>query len=390
MIVILVILNDANERSHDMGRTAEIIVIGGGMAGMGAGARLAAQADVLVLERESQPAYHSTGRSAAMFIENYGGPVIRQLTCASRAPLEERNEHWPEPVLGPRGVMYLAMAGQEAALDELINGSDGSIEPITADEACSKIPALKRDKVVRGGFEAGAEDMDVNEILMGFRRLLRAEGGEITCNADVNKLERRDGAWQVTTVAGDTYSAPIVVNATGAWVDQIAEKAGLEPIGFKPCRRSVAIVPTPPGLDITAWPTSAEMDEHFYFKPEGGKLLISPADETLVEPHDAYADDMAIAEGIEAFSHLVDIEVTRVEHTWGGLRTFSPDRSHVIGFDPRTEGFFWFAGQGGYGIQSAHGGAMLVAGLIHNNEVPAALSTLGLQRQAVAPDRFLA
>lgn len=372
-----------------MGRTADIIVIGGGMAGIGAAARLATQADVVVLERESQPAYHSTGRSAAMFIENYGGPVIRQLTRASRAPLEERTDHWPQPVLGPRGVMYLATPGQEAALDELMDGSGGSIEPITAEAACEKIPALKRDRILRAGYEPDAEDMDVNEILAGFRRLLRAEGGEIICTADVESLERSDGVWRITA-SGDAYSAPVVVNAAGAWVDQIAEKAGLDAIGFKPCRRTAAIVPNPADYDISAWPTTAAMDERFYFKPEAGKLLISPADETVVEPHDAYADDMALAEGIDAFSELVDIEVTRVEHTWGGLRTFSPDRSHVIGFDPRTEGFFWFAGQGGYGIQSAHGGAMLVAGLIHHDEVPQPLQDLGLNRADVAPDRFLA
>lgn len=372
-----------------MGRTADIIVIGGGMAGIGSGARLAGEADVLVLERESQPAYHSTGRSAAMFIENYGGPVIRQLTKASRKPLEDRNDYWPEPVLGPRGVLYLALEGQESALDELIDGSSGSIAAITAEEACAKIPSLKPDMVIKGGYEAAAEDMDVNEILMGFRRLLRARGGEIACNAEVTGLTRSDGTWQVKTASGDTYSAPVIVNAAGAWVDQVAALAGLEPIGFKPCRRSVAIVPVPPGLDISSWPTSAEMSESFYFKPEAGKLLISPADETLVEPHDAFADDMALAEGIDGFSKLVDIEVTRVEHTWGGLRTFSPDRSHVIGFDPRTEGFFWFGGQGGYGIQSAHGGAMLVAGLIHHNAVPPELAEFGLRREEVAPDRFL-
>ncbi len=370
-----------------MTRTADIIVIGGGMAGIGAGARLSATSDVIVLERESQPGYHSTGRSAAMFIENYGGPVIRQLTKASRKSLEERNEFWPDPVLGPRGVLYMAQPGEEDALDELIAGSDGSIGHVTVAEACEKVPLLKPEALVRGGYEPDAEDMDVNAILMGFRRLLKANGGEIACSNEVSGLERRDGAWHVTTDGG-TYSAAIVVNAAGAWVDVIAGLAGLDPIGFAPCRRTAAIVPTS-GVDISSWPTFTVMNESFYFKPEGGKLLVSPADETEVEPHDAFADDMALAEGIDAFGKVVDIEVTRVEHTWGGLRTFSPDRAHVIGFDPRTEGFFWFAGQGGYGIQSAHGGAMLVAGLIHDNDVPAPLAEQGLTRASVAPDRFL-
>ena len=365
----------------------DILVIGGGMAGVGAGAMLSSQAKVTVLERESQPGYHSTGRSAAMFIENYGGPVIRQLTKASRKPLEERNEYWPDPVLGPRGVLYLAQPGEEAMLDELIATSDGSIEHCTVDDACRFVPLLKPEKLVRGGYEPAAEEMDVNAILMGFRRKLRANGGEIICGGEVTALKRSDGLWQVT--AGDeTYCAPVVVNAAGAWVDKVAGLAGLEPIGFAPCRRSAAIVPTP-GIDISSWPTSAVMDESFYFKPEGGKLMVSPADETQVEPHDAFADDMALAEGIDAFGKVVDLEVTRVEHTWGGLRTFSPDRAHVIGFDPRTEGFFWFAGQGGYGIQSAHGGAMLVAGLVHDNAVPQPLADLGLSRSSVAPDRFL-
>ena len=357
------------------------------MAGIGAGARLAGSADVIVLERESQTGYHSTGRSVAMFIENYGGPVIRQLTKASRAPLEERNEYWPEPVLGPRGVLYLAQPGEEDVLDELMAGADGSIQSVSADDACSMISQIKRDAIVRAGYEPDAEDMDVNEILTGFRRLLKAQGGQTVCDAEVTAMKSQNGVWHVTA-GGETYSAPIVVNAAGAWVDQVAHIAGLEPLGFRPCRRSVAIVPTP-DLNIRGWPTTAVMNESFYFKPEAGKLLISPADETEVEPHDAYADDMALAEGIDAFSKVMDLEVTRVEHTWGGLRTFSPDRHHVIGFDPRTEGFFWFAGQGGYGIQSAHGGAMLVAGLIHDNAVPPALQEFGLSRESVAPDRFL-
>ena len=370
-----------------MARTADIVVIGGGMAGIGAGARLSGRADVVVLERENQPAYHSTGRSAAMFIENYGGPVIRQLTKASRAPLEERNEYWPDPVLGPRGVLYLARPGDEGTLGELIESAGGSIQPISVDEACAKVPKLKPQAISEAGFEPEAEDMDVNAILMGFRRMLKARDGEILCDREVTSLEWCDGTWEITA-GGETYSAPVVVNAAGAWVDVVARMAGLEAIGFKPCRRSVAIVPTT-GLDITPWPTTASIDESFYFKPEAGKLFVSPADETAVEPHDAFADDMALAEGIDAFGKMVDIEVTRVEHTWGGLRTFSPDRTHVIGFDPRAEGFFWFGGQGGYGIQSAHGGAMLVEGLIHDDAVPQALVEQGLTRESVAPERFL-
>ena len=371
-----------------MSETADVIVIGAGMAGIGAAARLAGGAKVVVLERESQPGYHSTGRSAAMFIENYGGPVIRKLTRASRTPLENPDpDFWHSAVLGPRGVMYLAMPGQEPALQELVDGSDG-VDEITIDDACGRIPLLNRDAITRAAYEEDAQDMDVNELLMGFRRLFRSHGGEIKCDADVERLSRADGIWTVETRSA-SYSAPVVVNAAGAWVDDVATKAGLEPLGFKPCRRSVAIVPTPDDLDIAAWPTTAEMDEQFYFKPEAGKLLISPADETEVEPHDAYADDMAIAEGIHMFSQVMQIEVNRIEHTWGGLRTFSPDRSHVIGFDPRTEGFFWCGGQGGYGIQSAHGASAVAAGLVLDNEMPAALAELGLAREDVAPDRFL-
>ena len=372
-----------------MAETADVIVIGAGMAGIGAAARLSAGAKVLVLERENQPGYHSTGRSAAMYIENYGGPVIRKLTRASRAPLEQPDpEFWHSAVLGPRGVMYLAMQGQEPALAELVDGSDG-VDEITLDDACGRVPMLNRDAIVKAAFEEDAQDMDVNEILMGFRRLLRSHGGEITCDSGVDRLSRENGTWTVETRSG-VYSAPVIVNAAGAWVDDVAAKAGLEPLGFKPCRRSVAIVPTPEDLNITSWPTTAEMDEQFYFKPEAGKLLISPADETEVDPHDAYADDMAIAEGIHVFSQVMNLEVNRIEHTWGGLRTFSPDRSHVIGFDPRAEGFFWCGGQGGYGIQSAHGASMATAGLVLDQELPPELSDLGLTSGELGPERFLA
>lgn len=370
-----------------MAKTTDIIVIGGGMAGIGAGARLSTASRVIVLEREEQPAYHTTGRSAAMFIENYGGAVVRQLTRASRAPLEDRNGYWPEAVLSPRGLLYLARSGEEKMLKELIDHSGGSVQSITPDECREKVPLIRPGAIAAGAFEEDAEEMDVNEILMGFRRMLKANGGGLDCRAEVTALQRKGGTWRID--AGDeTYEAPVVVNAAGAWVDEIAGLAGLDPIGFTPCRRSVAIVPTA-GADVASWPTSMVADESFYFKPEAGKLLVSPADETPVEPHDAYADDMALAEGIDAFSRVVDLEVKRVEHTWGGLRTFSPDRTHVIGYDPRTEGFFWFAGQGGYGIQSAHGGAMLVEGLIHHGEVPPSLKAEGLAAESVAPERFL-
>jgi D-arginine dehydrogenase len=373
-----------------MANTADIIVIGAGMAGMGAAAHLGAGAKVVVLEMEDQPGFHSTGRSVATYIESYGSPVVRSLNKASVGFLRDADpEFWHQPLLSDLGLLYFALNGEARSLDDILAEGLGFAE-LTMDEAVGMMPILRPDRICRAVYDEGVKSIDVNEMLMGYRRLARKRGVEIVCGASAQKLVRTGASWEIDTPKG-VYAAPVVVNAAGAWVDDIARRAGLAPLGFTPKRRSVATVSVPESHGGTAgWPLCAECKETFYFKPEAGTLLVSPADETPVEPHDAYADDMALAEGLDRFMNATTIEITRLGRTWAGLRTFSPDKSHVIGFDPRTEGFFWFGGQGGYGIQSAQGGALSVAGLIFERALPPSVTATGLTAEQVAPDRFLA
>ena len=368
----------------------DVLVIGGGMAGLSVAAECAQGKGlrVAVLEREAQCGFHSTGRSAAKFIENYGNAEVRRLNRASLRFFEQTPyDVWEHALLHPRGTFYIALPGHEHELDALLADSKG-IEQVAPGAVSAAIPVLKPDTIAAALYEAGAQDIDVNELLQVYRRLLRRHDGLLQCKAEVQTLQRRDGLWQVTSKAGE-FAAPLVVNAAGAWADTLAAMAGLDPLGITPMRRSVAITPLPAGQDCRGWPFVVSAAEDYYFGPEAGKLLISPADETPVEPHDAYADDMALAEAIHKVQALLTFEVTRIEHSWGGLRSFSPDRTQVIGFDPRAEGFFWLAGQGGYGIQSGPAAAALAASLIAGDALPETLRAEGVEAARFAVERFL-
>jgi D-arginine dehydrogenase len=225
------------------------------------------------------------------------------------------------------------------------------------------VPILRADRIAGAMIERGARGIDVDLLLQGYARMLRARGGQIVTGAAVGGLSHSAGIWQVDTAQGQ-HSAPIIVNAAGGWADEVAALAGVRRAGLQPYRRSAAIIPAPLGYDTEHWPIFGSIAETWYAKPEAGKLMVSPADEDPVAPHDAWADDMVLAEGLHRFEQAVSVPVTRVEHSWAGLRTFAPDRTPVVGFDPRTDGFFWLAGQGGYGVQTAPALSRLTAALI--------------------------
>ncbi len=365
-----------------MTRTADVIVVGAGMAGVGAAARLAPSANVVVLEMEERPAYHTTGRSAATFILNYGNTVLRALNRASEAVLRSGGDLAERGFLSPRGLMYVAAAGHEAHLDHALEGATG-MEEISPDEAAALFPLLRRDRVVRAAVERDASDIDVDALLQAFLRTLRAHGGEVVPRAEVTAIRREGGIWRVETAAGP-FEAPIVVNAAGAWGDVIAARAGITPVGLQPMRRSIAVVPVPDGLDPRRWPLTASAAEDWYVKPDGGRLWVSPADEDPVEPHDAWPEDMVLAEGIDRFQQMVDMEVTRVERSWAGLRTFAPDRTPVAGAEPGADGFVWLVGQGGYGIQTSPALSRLAADVVLG--LPPALPDATVA--ALSPSRF--
>lgn len=365
--------------------TADVIVIGAGMAGASAAARIAAHASVIVLEAEAAPGYHATGRSAAAFLLNYGNATIQALTAASEAALARPDPDLADaPLLAPRGELVLAAPGDEARLDALM-ASAPALVPIDPDAAVAMVPILRRAAISAAAFEETARDIDVDRLLQGWLRLLRARGGRVVPNAAVTGLARAGGAWQATTRAG-VFAAPVVVNAAGAWADRVAALAGVAPVGLRPLRRSAAIIPAPGGHDVTRWPLFADAAETWYARPDAGRLMVSPADEDPVEPMDAWADDMVIAEGLARYEAMVTEPVTRVDRTWAGLRSFAPDRTPVAGFAPDADGFFWLAGQGGYGIQTAPAMAAVAAHLVAGCALPAGVA--GATLAALSPARF--
>jgi D-arginine dehydrogenase len=370
---------------------ADLIVIGAGMAGAAAAAHLAAERRVVLLERESQPGYHSTGRSAALFTETYGNRAIRILTGASRDFYEAWADGFTEhPVLTPRGALMFAMPGQEALLAETwgdLSSLDPRVRLLAADEARAMVPVLRPERVVGAVLESDAMDIDVHALHQGYLRLLRRRGGRLVTEAEVRALSSAQHLWTVATAAGD-FTAPIVVNAAGAWADVIAERAGLPPIGLAPKRRTALTIAVPAGIATGAWPMTLDVAETFYFKPEAGRLLVSPADETPIEPCDVQPDELDVAIAIDRLMRATTIEVTRVERKWAGLRSFVADKTTVCGFDPLAQGFFWLAGQGGYGIQTAEGMARCAVSLIGGGGLPDDIATKGLAAATLSPARF--
>jgi D-arginine dehydrogenase len=362
-----------------MTTTADVLVIGGGIAGIGAAARIAAGARVIVLERETAIGYHSTGRSAAIFIRNYGNATLRALNAASAPELEMPEGISDRSLLSPRGEMMIASEDEIPALERYMSGAEG-IEELSPREAVDLVPILRLDRIRRAAIEHDARDIDVDRLLQGFARLLRTLGGRIATGAETVRIARVGGIWRVETASAGSFEAPVLVNAAGAWADVVARCAGVVPVGLTPLRRSAAILPAPEGLDVNRWPLFVPASECWYAKPEAGKLMVSPADEDPVEPHDAWPDDMVLAEGLDRFEQATTITVARVERTWAGLRSFVADRTPVAGFAADTEGFFWLAGQGGYGVQTSPALSHLAADLVLGRaprlaaEVVAALS----------------
>ena len=368
-----------------------MIVIGAGMAGAAAAAHLAANCRVVLLERESQPGYHSTGRSAALFTETYGNRAIRTLTGAGRAFYEAWADGFSEhPILKPRGALMFAMPGQEAALDEAwadLSALDPRVRRLDAREARAMVPVLRPDHVIGAVYEPDAMDIDVHTLHQGYLRLLRLHGGRLLTDAEAMGLRRVGSQWSVTTGAGD-FTAPVVVNAAGAWADVLAGLAGLPSIGLVPKRRTALTIAAPSGIDTGRWPMTLDVAETFYFKPDAGRLLVSPADETPVEPCDVQPDELDVAIAIDRLTRATTIEVARVERKWAGLRSFVADKTTVCGFDPLADGFFWLAGQGGYGIQTAEAMARCATSLIAGAGLPADIAAKGLDVATLSPARL--
>ncbi len=335
----------------------DFLVVGGGIAGLSVGARLAQLGSVTVLEQESALGYHTSGRSAAMFEETYGAPSVVALNRASKSYLASENGG----VMGPRGQLMVGSADQADIFAK--DAAQLEMQDISVTEAVAMVPILNRAFVDRAAFHAGAMDIDTDLLMQNFARSLRASGGQIVLKSAVTAIIRTAAGWVVTTKDA-TYEARHIVNAAGAWADTIASMSGITPIGLTPLRRSMARIPAPGGLDVSNWPMIYGPGEDWYAKPDAGALIVSPAEEHLTHPHDAFADDMVLAEGLERYQAHVTEPVTRMLANWAGLRTFAPDRQLVLGPDPLAPTFIWCAGQGGYGFQTSPAASQLIADLV--------------------------
>ena len=373
------------------GNKCDFLVIGAGIAGASAAFELAACGSVIVLERENMPGYHSTGRSAAVFTEAYGNATVRGLTASSRAFFENPPSGFTEgPLLAPRSVVFVGRDDQRTALDSIYEETHGlvpSVRRITAAEAIERIPVLRTDYVAGAVLEPEARDIDVNAHHQGFLKGLRHRGGRIVTDAEVTGLGCVGGDWQVETRAGE-FSAPVVINAAGAWCDVVGEMAGCRPLGLVPKRRTAFIFDAPEGLAVDEWAIVIDADEEFYFKPDAGRLLGSPADETPMPPCDIQPDELDIAIAADRIMKATTVDIRNIRHKWAGLRSFVEDKTLVAGLDPDMPGFFWLTGQGGYGIQTSPAMAALTAALVTGGAFPQYITDRGVSPESLDPARL--
>ncbi|WP_395002377.1 NAD(P)/FAD-dependent oxidoreductase [Cypionkella sp.] len=354
----------------------DFLIIGGGIAGVSAAARLSHLGSVVLLEAEPVLAHHASGRSAALYEPRYGLAPVVELSLASGDYFRSTPN-----ILSPRGLMILGKAGEDAAFAHDIASME--LPEVSVDEARALVPILNPQVVKRAAKADHAWDIDTDLLLQGFAREARQNGAQLLTSARVTAINKTTTGWQLQTSAGD-FAAATLINAAGAWVDEVAKLAGVAPLGFQPNRRSMARIPAPAGLDVSGWPMMFGCGETWYAKPDAGALIVSPAEEHPMPPHDAWADDMVLAEGLARYEEMVTEPVTRLLSNWAGLRTFSPDRSLVIGRDPGQPDFFWLAGQGGYGFQSAPAASQLAADLLAEGRSPLGASLIA----ALSPARF--
>ena len=371
----------------------DFVIIGAGIAGASAAYWLAPHGKVVILERESHPGFHSTGRSAALYMASYGNAQVRALTLASKkffdAPPPGFCDH---PLLSPRGALMVAERGQEDALEQhwaVLAQMHTGARRLSAAQACLLSPALRPERIVDALIEPDAADMDVNAIHQGYLRGVVAQGGEVRVQSEVVGLDRHDNQWTVTTQTNETWQAPVVIDAAGAWADELARLAGASRIGLQPCRRS-ALLFKPEGFgDFAKWPMTYGASENWYFKPDAGQVLVSPANADPVPPQDVQPEELDIAIAIDRIESVTTFKIRRPSHTWAGLRSFVEDHGLVGGFDEVQSGFFWIAAQGGYGIQTSPAMGEACAALVRGLPIPPAIADWGLTKEMLGASRLV-
>jgi D-arginine dehydrogenase len=371
-------------------RGYDFIVVGCGMAGASVAARLSTRGSVALLEMESQPGVHSTGRSAALFSEIYGNATIRALSRASRPFLFETPSGFsPVPLVSPRSTLFFGREDQREALERFRDDAfvRDATRTVDASEARELMPLFAPGHVAGGVLDPASADIDVHAMHQGFIRMARANGAHLHLDAAVSAMSYAAGRWRVVTRQGE-FTAPVVVNAAGAWGDEVARMAGVVPVGLSPLRRTALLIDVPGDVPSKHWPACIAVDESFYFRPDAGLLFISPADEHPSPPCDAQPEELDIAIAVDRFTTATGLEVRQVRHKWAGLRVFAADRTPVVGFDPHAEGFFWLVGQGGYGIQCAEALARTAAALACDDAIPGDIAAAGVTADVLARSRF--
>ena len=364
-----------------------VVVIGAGIAGAAAAWHLAEHASVVMVEREAQPGAHATGRSAALHTETSGAVVVGALAAASRPFLAEPPEDFAEHrLLSPRGLLWIARAGETGRLEDKAAAAETAgveVRRLDSSQCCELVGVLRPEAAVAGVHEPRAMTIDVDGLLQGFLRGARRRGAELHLGAGVAAVTQRAGTWRVQA-GGRHWDCDVVVNAAGAWCDQLAGLAGVAPLGLRPLRRSVFVFPPPAGISVAGWPMVWDIGNRFYFEPEGPLLLVSPVDETPSDPCDARPETDDIALGVEELEAATTLQVRGVRRAWAGLRTFAADSVPAAGFDPDHPGFFWLAGQGGYGIKTSPALGRLCAALIVGEAPPVPPDAV----DALSPARF--
>lgn len=371
-------------------KNLDFIVVGAGMSGASVAYELSALGQVLVLEKEDIPGRHSTGRSSALFDESYGKEAVRKMSVASRDFLLNPPKGFCEhDLLSPRPMMVIGTDAQSQSVDrfyEEVQPLLGNLERLAIDAIFQKVPQLK-ECITQAVLSPGCMDMDVAAQHQGYLKAMKHRGGILELDCHIQEIRYRQNQWQLKTSKGD-FQTPVIVNAAGAWADQIAKQAGVKRLGLKPLQRTVTLLEADKLPGLNDWPMVMDADEQFYFKPDSGAILLTPADEAPVTAGDVQPEELDIAIAIDRLEKVLDIDIKRIRHSWAGLRVFAPDRVMVIGEDTQHQGFFWLAGQGGYGIMTAPANAQLCQALITGQSLPNHFEQLKINPEVYSPQRF--